>query len=533
MTAAAQLAPAPPPALTGAFRTPPASDGIHPTEATRNLVRSQVQALLDETDSYHALPDDDRQQISDRLTHIAAYAAECMRDICWQSERLGQRPVLRTREVVSAPLARQARSSRSGPPQPTGPVGRVAQVTKDTLRAVAFPVFVADLIKGTFNAIIQSNIQQMEQFGKLLENVMKSVDQFMADNITDEQARDWLQASYHDHIKVSGGKAVAADGADEKAQPDWERELNLPGGISLDDDTIEEQLVPAARRRLAENRLQMLSTMVLMGVNRIVVTGGKIRATMAFHIDASERTHEEHATDFDFRTAAAGSFGWGPWSVSASTSVSYVNSSRSSNDGEINVSTDLTGEVEIHFKSDYFPVERFATPGKVGQIQANTPNPAGNPLGDTPPVGPTVQAPAPPPHTKPVTTLPPISMPPPGEKTPVKPTEPDVKRHVPAPKGSKWAEPSPDDQGSGEDKAADKDKAPAADKTPDKDKAPAADKKPDKAPDKAPDKKKDAKPAADKAKPEPETIAEALWAPSGSYHDPADYNQNYWREVLR
>ena len=381
MTAAAQRAPAaPPPPLTGAFATPPASDGIRPTEATKNLVRSQVQALLDATDSYHALPSDDRAVIAKRLTHIAAYAAECMRDICWQSERLEQRPVIHHREVLSGPVAQAA----AAPPQPAGPISRVARVTQDTLRAVAFPVFVADLIKGTFNAITQSNIQQMEQFGRLLENVMKSVDEFMSDNISDDQARDWLQERYKDQIKVKDGKAMAADGADEKPAPNWEKELHLPAGISLDDDTIEEKLVPAARRRLAENRLQMLSTMVLMGVNRIIVTGGKIRATMAFHIDASERTHEEHATDFDFRAAAAGSFGFGPWSASLSTSVSYVSSSRSSNDGEINVATDLTGEVEIHFKSDYFPVERFAPPGSVGQIQANTPNPAANPLGDTP-----------------------------------------------------------------------------------------------------------------------------------------------------
>jgi hypothetical protein len=522
MIAAAQRAPVPPP-LTGVFAAAPASDGIRPTEATKSLVRSQVQALLDATDSYHALPETDRRQMATRLTHVAAYAAECMRDICWQSEKLGQRPVIRSREVVSGPLAARGRGA---PAQPAGPVARVAQVTKDTLRAVAFPVFVADLIKGTFNAIIQANIQQMEQFGRLLENVMKSVDEFMTDNISDEQARDWLQERYHDHIKVKDGKAVAADGADEKAQPNWEKELHLPGGVSLDDDTIEEQLVPAARRRLAENRLQMLSTMVLMGVNRIIVTGGKIRATMAFHIDASERTHEEHASDFDFRTAAAGSFGWGPWSVSASMSVSYVNSSRSSNDGEINVATDLTGEVEIHFKSDYFPVERFAPAGSIGQIQANTANPAGNPLGDTPSAGQTVQPPAMPSHPKPTTQLPPIGTPLPEAKMPVKPTKPEVERHVDAPKGSKWAEPSPDD------KSGEGDKAPDAGKASDGDKAPADAKTPDKAPDKSPGKKKDSKPGA--AKPSaPDATPEPVAAGAAGYENAPDYNRSYWREVLR
>jgi hypothetical protein len=510
-----------PPPLTGAFAAPPASDGIRPSEATEGLVRSQVQALLDATDSYHALPEEDRRLMSHRLTRISAYAAECMRDICWQSERLGQRPVMRQREVLSGPLAAKA-------PEPAGPISRVARVTQDTLRAVAFPVFVADLIKGTFNAIIQANITQMEQFGRLLENVMKSVDEFMADNISDDQARDWLQERYRDHIKVKDGKAVAADGADEKAPPNWEKELHMPSGISLDDDTIEEKLVPAARRRLAENRLQMLSTMVMMGVNRIIVTGGKIRATMAFHIDASERTHEEHATDFDFRAAAAGSFGYGPWSASLSTSVSYVSSSRATNDGEINVATDLTGEVEIHFKSDYFPVERFAPAGSIGAIQANTANPAANPLGDTPSVGPgvpTVLPPAMPKHEKPTPSYAPIPPPSSGPKMPVAPTAPEGgMRHVAAPKGSPWYEPKPGEEGAGDGKAGDKDKSAEPDKPADgtvpadtkpDDKAP-ADAKPD---DKAPDKK----PAGGKAKKKPAETT-ALWAAPG----PDD-----WREVLQ
>ena len=41
-------------------------------------------------------------------------------------------------------------------------------------------------------------------------------------------------------------------------------------------DQIEAQLVPAAKRRLAAGRQQLLSTMVLMGINRIVVTDGSI-----------------------------------------------------------------------------------------------------------------------------------------------------------------------------------------------------------------------------------------------------------------
>ena len=432
-----------PPPLAGEFATAPAPDGVRPTPATRRLVDTQVRALLSATESWHALPDPDRERMATQLSHIASYAAECARDVWAQSELLGQRPVIREREVHRGPLAQAAAArprGRQQEPERPGKVNQVARVTKEILRAVAFPVFVADLIKGTFNAIIQANIQQMEQFGRLLENVSKTVDEFMGDNITDAQARDWLQQRYPDHVRVKDGKATPTDGADERPAPDFRRELNMPDGGSLDEDSIEEKLVPAARRRLAESRLQILSTMVMMGVNRIVVTGGKIRATMGFHIDATDKTHDEHATDVDFRAAAAGSFGFGPWSVSASTSFAYVSSTRQNSDSEIHVDTDLTGEVEIHFKSDYFPVERFANTGVIGRIQSNTAVPEANPLGDAPSAGGTVgayQSPRARPRPASTSTLPPLGTLP-EARMPTKPVKPEVERHVDAPKGSRW-----------------------------------------------------------------------------------------------
>jgi len=429
-----------PSALAGRFRTPPSPDALRPSPATVDLVKSQVQALLASTPAYHELPEDRQRAMHHDLTRIAAYAAECMRDMCWQSEKLGQTPVVRKRELISGPVA-QAQASGFQP----SAARQIGQVTRETLRAISFPTFVSDLIRSTFNAIVQTSIQQMEAFGQMLSNVTKTVDEFMADNISDQQARDWLQQTYRGYIKVDQGRAVPEDGADEKPAPNFARDLHLSEGVSLDESSIEEKLVPAARRRLAENRLQMLSTLVLMGVNRIVITGGKIRATMGFHIDTTDRAHEEHATDLDARVAASGSYGFGPWSVSASMSVAYVSSTRATSDAEINTSTDLTGEVELHFKSDYFPVERFANKQTLGAIQGNTAVPdantpvvggASNALADT---APTIGGDVPRlslPRPKPVRVEPsyrPIGTPLPPPPMPVEPTPPKVERHVDAP----------------------------------------------------------------------------------------------------
>ena len=460
-----------PPALPAPYATPPSPDTLRPTPATLDLVRSQVKALLLSSPTYAALEREDRRRMAADLVKIASYAAECVRDDWYQSDRLGQRPLVRKRETVAAPQALNGAGSERAAParaqQSAGEAfrpaaaGQVARITQETLRAVAFPVFVADLINSTFNAIVDASIKQMEAYGQLLSNVGRTVDEFMAQNISDNQARDWLQAMYPEYVRVVREEARGdepasahlepAPGSDERPAPPFQLDLGIEGEVGLDESSLEEKLVPAARRKLAQSRLQTLSTMVLMGVNRIVVTGGKLRATMGFHIDAHDRTHAESASELDTRVGMGGSFGWGPWSVSASMSVAYVSSSRADSDSSINVDTDLTSEVEIHFKSDYFPIERFADSQRIGAIRGNTAVPeanqpigvgaaaqAGPAWGDTAPPRPRSQPPVP------RQSAPPIGTPMPGVGEPTRrPPEPPPVRQQPAPAPAPAATPAP------------------------------------------------------------------------------------------
>lgn len=428
-----------PAALPGPFATRPLADELRPSPATIELVKSQVQALLLSSPSFHELTAVERANLEDKLVHISAYAAECVRDLCWQSQRLGQTPVLRRRESTAPPVAR-AQETGFAPRA----AGQAARLTQEQLRAIAFPTFVADLIRGTFDAVVRTSIQQMESFIQMINNASGTVDQFMQNNISDNQARDWLAQMYPEHIHIQEGRAAPREGADERPAPDFSRDLHVDGQVSLDEGTIEDVLVPAARRRLAENRLQILSTMILMGVNRIVVTGGKIRATMGFHIDTTDRAREENATDFDFRHSGSFSFGYGPFAASASHSIAYVRSTRASSDAEINMETDLTGEVELHFKSDYFPAQRFASMGTLGTIRNNTAAPEANtpadmpanPLGGTPSAGGVVERYVSPRTRRsppPAPSLRPIGAPLPEVRPPVEPTAPRVARWTPAP----------------------------------------------------------------------------------------------------
>src|SRR5262245_25912793 len=75
----------------------------------------------------------------------------------------------------------------------TDALGRRAGALSDELD---FPAFVASLVNGTFDAMVDSSIRQMESFAELVAAVAKPLDQFAAENVTMNQARDWLVEQY-------------------------------------------------------------------------------------------------------------------------------------------------------------------------------------------------------------------------------------------------------------------------------------------------------------------------------------------------
>jgi hypothetical protein len=350
------------------------------TPELKRLSDAQVSALVSAAPAAAELSATDRARLEDRLKRIAGHAAALALEDWQQSEALGQRPVVRTTERLhrKSPVAR-AQSRGDFRDQATS---RVGDVTRSTLNAISFPEFVSDLIKGTFSSILDATTTQMDAYMKLLEQVSQTVEQFENENISDAQAHQWLAQQYPRHIRLEpsdrGPVAVPTDEAD--GVPDGlQGTLMLPDPVtSIDESTIEERLLPAARRKLATSRLQMLSSLVMMGLQRIVINHGRIRATMGFQIDASDTARREDASLLDTSVAASGSFGMGPWSASVSTSVTYVRSTRSDSNAELNVQADLTGEVDLTFSTDYLPLNRMATNERIERIRNNTPNPAAN-----------------------------------------------------------------------------------------------------------------------------------------------------------
>ena len=101
------------------------------------------------------------------------------------------------------------------------------------IEPVDFPAFVGTLIKGVFQAIVDASIQQMEAYAELVTDVTQSLDAFVKDNTSTD------------------------------------------------------------RGHLTRAHRQLLSTMVLMGINRIVVTDGEINAPVQFQVMAEQTSDPE------------------------------------------------------------------------------------------------------------------------------------------------------------------------------------------------------------------------------------------------
>jgi len=251
--------------LPGPYGAPP-KEQLEVQPEVVSLVRSQVQALLEASPSYRQIPADEQKQLSQNLVKVAGYSAALLRDQWAVSQQLGQVPLVREQTVVEGENQPIQDEKASNPPPPrtvqqqqavsqtladddrqvaanefdTRATGNVARITEDTLNAIAFPTFVADLVKGTFQAIVDASIQQMEAYGELLANVAKTVDEFMGDNITDNQARDYLANRYPQAMRLdtSQGSPVLqpTDNADD-ATTSIRSDLKLGDDVAMDQES--------------------------------------------------------------------------------------------------------------------------------------------------------------------------------------------------------------------------------------------------------------------------------------------------------
>ena len=331
-------------------------------------VRSYVRDLLQRSKSFHELPPEERERFEDGLERVLAFLTDPSAGL-GDADEAAPRP----------PLARGQAAQGTGKDFVGGAAREGGDAFEQLVSAVDFPEFVQGLITGVYESIVDSSIRQMQEYATLLQNVVKSVEQFAEDNISMEDARGFMVSSFPSALRLEpsdqGPRIALNQDLDDEGAPDFKNFLGMEDDVELDGDT-EEQIVAAARLKMARQRQQHLATMVMLGINRIVVTQGEIKAAVLFDVKSKDRAVDHNRTGASTRGTSVGirrsGGGWG--SSSSSTNVSttvasaYTHGSEHS-ESELETRAKLSGSVLVKFKSETFPLERLASGEEMDVLQ--------------------------------------------------------------------------------------------------------------------------------------------------------------------
>jgi hypothetical protein len=385
----------------------------------RPEVRAAVQELLSKTDAYHQLPRAQQQQVAHDTAMIA--------DTLVGKGEPGTASVASRAMAGGADQWQQDKAAVDAigqDPFTAGAAREGALVAGEFMRQVNFVDFVSGLIDGVFNSIVTSNIQQMEAYSKMVADVSKSLNQFRDDNTTPEQGQDQLMEQFPDVFDMgvdsfSGGTepvlklkdGVDQDAALAKVQGSLGEYADVKiDSVDVSDPEVQETLIKAARGQIATSRQQLLATMVLMGLSRIVVTNGKISAKIMYDFNASSnRTLSRTAMAKDYARDAAGNmqligttegeyestdkgkrtyegsyeagksnytgtydadyYTKGKYKYSQRPTMTAQTMANSVENDAFTAKASLAGAVEVNFKSDYMPLDKMATPEMMAAIQ--------------------------------------------------------------------------------------------------------------------------------------------------------------------
>jgi hypothetical protein len=175
------------------------------------------------------------------LSKIAAYSAALVQEDWALSRHWGKRPFWYSAGRYPPPQFHWPRSRRTPQRKSEKPAEEfapraaknVAKITRDTLNAIAFPTFVADLIKGTYFASA-GDYPADGGFWQTASNVAQTVDEFMAANISENRAR-FSVSSYPSQLLKS---TLSGDGPIVKHKRMAPDSVDFKSTFGLSEDVI-------------------------------------------------------------------------------------------------------------------------------------------------------------------------------------------------------------------------------------------------------------------------------------------------------
>lgn len=391
---------------------------LAPAVDARTPVRHAVRNLLESSPAFRQLSPEAQRNLAQGMVRIGEELVAPRGDVARPSAQVralagdGSDP-----RTPATPPKFDAQGAREG-----------AAVAGALLQQVNFPDFCAGLINGVFHSIVQSSMDQMEAYAKLVSDVSKSLNEFRDENTTQNQGRDHLVQNFPDVFQLQTGddpfgfgngalgdapaapqpRVVVREGVDEVAAvARINQSLPLDKPIdTLDDELAEALLVPAARTQIASARQQLLATMVMLGINRIVVTDGELTAKVMYDFQARDNFQfNRTAQAFDYGDASvtteqvangaimrsgptqtmmrmpdgrvveqrrdASFYTKGDYKSVSQPLISMQSVTQTQGDSQLTAKASLAGTMKVKFKSDYLPLEKLANPESIAAIQMN------------------------------------------------------------------------------------------------------------------------------------------------------------------
>ena len=380
-------------------------------------VRDAVREVLTRSAAFNALPPEKQRQVAQDTARVAQYLA-APEGIPGNTLASGMDIFSRAANIpppqqASYEEARQAVDAIGEDFEASAAMAG-ARAAGAFMKEVNFVEFVSGLIDGVFNSIVSSNIRQMEAYSELVSSVSKSLNQFRDENTTPNQGRDHMADSFPDVFEIGssedsdvpGPRLKLRDGVDEtRALAQINGSLgSLEGGaltsLDVSDPEAEAKLITAARSHIASARQQMLATMVMMGLSRIVVTDGKLSAKIVYDFKTtdtrkmarsaaaydhardqygnlqktsdSEGSHESSSNvkgQFFTPEYSSQYFTKGNYKYQEKPVLTAMSTATETQDSNISVKAQLAGNVEVNFKTDYLALEKMATPEMIAELQ--------------------------------------------------------------------------------------------------------------------------------------------------------------------
>lgn len=272
-------------------------------------------------------------------------------------------------------------------------IDQLGDIASDFIQAVDFPTFVGDLLDGVFRANLKVTKDQMVAYQELLKAATQSLAFFMK-KIPPQESFAYLASSDDDNFSIN----FPAEGPTELT--DKEGNVLARAGEDAEDATVKAKIMDATLAMAKEQRA-MLREVLLMGVTRLVVEKGVIRASVKFDFKANEKMQrQDKAMVQDSRSWSDSSahsggffgslFGGPQGGTTNSGRHAELSVATTKSETDTAVSANLTGFVEIQFKSDYFKLDNFATmygPVAPGAAPALPPGAAPAAAPQAPPAG--------------------------------------------------------------------------------------------------------------------------------------------------